>query len=354
MTNRENFLRAYTFRRPERIPIIVAVNTGCWKYCEPTQLEHLMLSHPYLFPDFQKGLIDPKNLPLSPLTTAGVPFVDSWGCTWETTIDGIIGTVTKNPLDDWSKLDSFVPPDPQFKTHISDIDWNKVREDCRKTREQGRLIRASLWHGFFFMTLEYLRGFENLLFDMCDSDPRLDKLIAMVESFCAGLVSRTTDCGVEILEYPEDLGTQTSSLISPELFRKYVVPSYRRLMAPAKEAGALVHMHSDGYIMNIVDDILDCGVDIINPQDLVNGIDNIRDHLKGRVAIELDIDRQSVTRFGTPKDIDDHIRECVVKLGDPQGGLSLVYGIYPGIPIENIAAVMDALEKYSLFYSQKL
>ncbi|HRS72862.1 MAG TPA: uroporphyrinogen decarboxylase family protein, partial [Anaerohalosphaeraceae bacterium] len=134
-------------------------------------------------------------------------------------------------------------------------------------------------------------------------------------------------------------------------FRKYVVPSYTRLMAPAKKANVIVHMHSDGYLMNIIEDILSCGVDVINLQDLVNGIDNIRKTLKDRVAIDLDIDRQNITRFGTPKDINDHIKECVMKLGNQKGGLSLACGIYPGIPIKNIAAIMDALEKYSLYYS---
>jgi uroporphyrinogen decarboxylase len=351
MNTRDNFLRAYTFRGPERIPVAIGVSLGCWKVCDPAELEHLMLTHEYLFPGFKKGSIDPNNLPFGPLMTAGQPYVDSWGCTWETAIDGILGTVTNNPLDDWSKLDTFVPPDPQYKNHVVDVDWAKVRENTRKAREQGRLVQCSIWHGFHFMTLEYLRGFENLMFDMCDGDPRLDKLVNMVETFTAGLVSRFLECNLDVLAYPEDLGTQTTSIISPELFRKYVFPSYKRLMAPAKKAGVLVHMHSDGYIMNIIDDLLACGVDIINPQDIVNGVDYMRDNLKGRAAIELDIDRQSVTRFGSPKDIDDHIKECVMKLGDPRGGLSLACGIYAGIPIKNIAAVMDALEKYSLYYS---
>lgn len=63
--------------------------------------------------------------------------------------------------------------------------------------------------------------------------------------------------------------------------------------------------------------------------------------------MELDIDRQNITFGGTPKDIDDLIREEVEKIGTPEGGLLMVYGLYPGTPIENAEAVAAAMEKYS-------
>jgi hypothetical protein len=89
----------------------------------------------------------------------------------------------------------------------------------------------------------------------------------------------------------------------------------------------------------------------LNLQDLVNGIDWIAARLKGRICIDLDIDRQSVTRFGDPGQIDALIREEVEKLGSPEGGLMLIYGLYPGVPLENVQALMDALERYATFYA---
>ena len=73
-------------------------------------------------------------------------------------------------------------------------------------------------------------------------------------------------------------------------------------------------------------------------------------NLKGRLCIDLDIDRQQVTRFGGPDKIDELIREEVEKLGSSEGGLMMIYGLYPGVPIENIKAVMDAMERYAAFY----
>jgi uroporphyrinogen decarboxylase len=143
---------------------------------------------------------------------------------------------------------------------------------------------------------------------------------------------------------------QVGPLLSPVDFRKYIKPSYLRLMAPARKAGCIVHMHSDGDIRLLVDDLIEDGVEVINLQDLVNGVDWIAEKLAGRICIDLDIDRQKVTWNGTPKQIDALIREEVGKLSTPQGGLTMIYGLYPGVPFENIKALMDAMERYAHFY----
>lgn len=92
------------------------------------------------------------------------------------------------------------------------------------------------------------------------------------------------------------------------------------------------------------------GVQVLNLQDTVNGVEGIAEKLAQKVCIELDVDRQNVTVFGSPKDIDALIRREVSLLGDRRGGLMLVYGFYPGTPHRNAAAVMDAMERYSAYF----
>jgi hypothetical protein len=92
--------------------------------------------------------------------------------------------------------------------------------------------------------------------------------------------------------------------------------------------------------------LLDCGVTIFNPQDLVNGIDEIARQLKGRVCIDLDVDRQSIVPFGTRREIRALIEEEVRKLGSPQGGLTMIVGIYPPTPPEHVDALLDAFEEF--------
>ena len=121
-------------------------------------------------------------------------------------------------------------------------------------------------------------------------------------------------------------------------------------MSKARESGCIVHVHSDGDVRVLMEDLLECGLDVINMQDLVNGIDWIRDNLKGRVCINLDIDRQNVTFRGTPAQIEALIRKEVEEIGSKEGGLMMIYGLYPGVPLENANAVMDAMEKYRTHY----
>ncbi|HHH76028.1 MAG TPA: hypothetical protein ENL03_03270, partial [Phycisphaerae bacterium] len=136
--------------------------------------------------------------------------------------------------------------------------------------------------------MQDIRGYENLLFDMVDEEPNLTKLIEMVENFNFQFVSKWMKLAPDMMSYPEDLGMQVGPMLSPEFFRKYIKPVYQKIMKPARDKGCIVHMHSDGDIRTLVDDLVDGGVEVINLQDMVNGIDWIAEKFSGRTCIDLD------------------------------------------------------------------
>jgi hypothetical protein len=345
----ENTLRAVRFERPEHIPMTFWINPACWHHYPHEVLFELMAGHPLLFPDFTSQNI---TLPeLAPWERAGKPYQDAWGCIWETTDDGITGSVTRHPLKDWEALPSFTPPDPAKTNGMAVVDWSTIEDKILKAETEGKHGVGSLEHGHAFLRLSYLRGYENLLLDMADGEKRLRRLIEIVESFSIGIVRRYIDYGAAMMRYPEDLGMQIGPMLSPEHFRTYIKPIYEHVMAPAHKAGCLIHMHSDGDVRKLADDLATGGVDALNLQDLVNGVDWIAANLKGRLCIDLDIDRQQITRFGDPQQIDNLIRQEVQTLGSPEGGLMMIYGLYPGVPVENARAVADAMERYATFYS---
>lgn len=350
MNHRENILRAVRFETPEYIPMTFHINAACWAHYPSDALQELMAGHPLLFPNFQPTAAKPTPA-LGPNQHAGQPYTDDWGCVWETTEDGITGTVTKHPLASWDDFDAYVPPDPETQTGLGPCNWSEIATGMEQARTEGRLCAGGLHHGHTFLRLCDLRGYENLLFDMADNAPQLPRLIQMVEDFNQSIVNRYIQLGVEWMSYPEDLGMQVGPMLSPNQFRQYIKPGYERLMAPARAAGCVVHMHSDGDIRSLVDDLIDGGVNLLNLQDLVNGIDWIADKFAGRVCLELDIDRQQITPYGTPDEIDALVREEVEKLGAKAGGLIMIYGLYPGVPLKNVKAVMDAMERYTAHYA---
>jgi len=350
MTDRENYLRAVRFQRPDWIPMIFHINPACWRHYDAAALEDLRAAHPRLFPEFQMAQVC-KGASLAPWQEAGRPFTDPWGCVWKTTEDGICGAVVRHPLADWAAFETYRAPDPDRSDGMAPVDWAAVAAALRQAAAAGRLGEGGLPHGHTFLRLYYLRGYENLILDMADEAPPLLRLSAMVEQFNTAVVRHYLEAGAEVLTFPEDLGMQRGPMLSPEHFRRYIQPSYRRLLAPVRRAGAVVHVHSDGDIRSLAHDLLDCGIDVLNLQDLVNGVDWIAAHLKGRVCIDLDIDRQSVTRFGTPAEIDRLLREEVATLGSAGGGLMMIYGLYPGVPLANVRALMEAMERYAGYFA---
>lgn len=349
LSYRENYLRNVRLQQPEWIPASVGCSLASlddWR----EEMEAVMAQYPELFPDFVPGAIDYQNLDFGPANTVGADFVDAWGCTWRTSRNGIEGVVIKGPLASWDDYAGYQVPDPMIQADRGPADWDAVGQAIRQCGAEGNLTFGGLAHGFLFLRLQYLRGFENAMCDMADDEPRLLDLIGRIDRHSLAIVEKYLSFGVDVMELPEDLGAQKSLIISPAQFRRWIKPSYARLVKPCHEKNTLVYIHSDGYIMDLIDDLLDVGMDIINPQDLCNGIDNLARELKGRACISLDIDRQSVIPYGSRQDIFDLIGEEVRKLGSPMGGLELGAGIYPPTPPKNVAALCEALRKYRTWW----
>jgi uroporphyrinogen decarboxylase len=338
-TTRDNFLRNASREGHEWIPQYVHVSSAYWhEMREP--LEDLVLEHPVLFPHFRKGSVDFD----AGARGEGVHRkTDAWGCEWEYELDGLEGIVVSHPLADWDAFDAWSPPELH---PLSDDEKQRLHE----RRERGEVVQFGTGHGFFFMRLYYLRGFDNFMMDVAMEDERLQHLVDRVAAYWEARVRPYLDAGIDVLDAADDLGTQTASMLGRKHFRRWLLPTYKKLYGAAREAGAHVFMHHDGFIMDIMDDIIESGVTIVNPQDLVNGVDDLAREVKGRVCIRIDIDRQKVLPFGSPKDVRDLVREEVTKLGSPAGGLEMVVGLYPPTPLENVRALLEALEEHRTYW----
>ena len=264
---------------------------------------------------------------------------DEWGCLWHYPGMDLDGQVIEHPLDSWDKLDTWRPPSAAKRVEA-------IKKDAEhRTNEQGP-AQAGLEHGFLFLRLTYLRGFENLMIDVAERSPKLYELRDMVTDYWYQVTEAHIDCGATHVNAADDLGLQDRLPIAPDSWRDLIKPAYANIFGLARTRGFTAHLHTDGYVVDIIPDLIEVGVTDLNPQDLVNGLDNLARLAKGKIHISLDIDRQSVTAFGTPEEIDAHIQNCIRTLGSPQGGLSLGWGVYPGTPIDNIEATVRAMQKY--------
>lgn len=350
MNARDNILKAIHFETPEFIPMTFKINDACWNSYPRAALLELMETHPFLFPDFCPTDF-PERPAFSNVARKDQPYRDDFGCLWQTTADGITGTVTDHPLSSWDSFASYQAPDPACCMGIGPISWTSEKQRIEKRKSQKLLTKAGLRHGHTFLQLCDIRGYENLIFDMTDEEPLLPQLIKLVENFNLFIIQQYASMDVDLLSYAEDLGMQTGPMLSPAHFRQYILPSYQRLMQPAREKNIPIHMHSDGDIRLLAEDLLSLGIRVLNLQDMVNGLSWIRETLSGKLCIELDIDRQHITPMGTPDQIRELIRTEVRTLGSRQGGLMMIYGLYPGVPLENVRALMDAMEEYAFYFT---
>ena len=318
MTNEENYFRTIEFRHPKWIPTSVSLMPATWQKYRET-LEDIVVRHPILFGPYERGSRDFDEFTG---TYQEGDYTDEWGCVWRNIAPGLDGQVVGHPLLDREAVRTFEAPPPG----------------------------ESQPHGFMFQRLYYLRVLENLMMDFVEGPPELQMLIEKVLEHNVAVVRNRLRDHPKILYFGDDLGNQTRLPIHPDMFHRYLTPCYAQIFAPCREAGVHVYLHSDGHLLEIIPDLIECGVTVLNPQIRANGLDGLVATCKGKVCINLDLDRQ-LFPFCMPQDIHEHVREAAMKLGSKEGGLMLHAECEPDVPLENIEAICQALERYRTFFS---
>jgi hypothetical protein len=342
-----NYLKAVHFDTPDWVPCNVYFLPATW-IRHRDGLEDLLLRHPRLFPGHRKGSVDFEQKTMGdPLYETG-RHTDCWGTVWNNIARGIAGQVEVEPLADWDAFPEWKKclPDPlkddAFGPRPS---WDEVKKGLDEARKRGDLAwGGGLQHGFFFMRLYYLRGFENLMLDLATDDSRLGELIRIIRDYNVAVIRRYLNLGADAMTFGEDLGMQTALPVSPTMWRKFVKPTYEAMFGPCRDRGVPVYLHSDGHILDIIPDLVETGVRILNPQIRANGLAGLQEMARGRVAINLDLDRQ-LFPFATPAEIEAHVEEVFRGLYLQRGGLMLQAECGPDVPLENIEAICRSMER---------
>ncbi|HPT86074.1 MAG TPA: uroporphyrinogen decarboxylase family protein [Bacillota bacterium] len=317
-----DFIRAIKLEYPETIPVSVSILPAAWlKYGD--ELQKLTDRYPQFFGGRK---VDHEHIKdsLHPKYRAG-NFVDEWGCVWSNPIDGNDSIVTGHPVKNEDDVFSLKIP----------------------SNRDG-----SIPHGFMYLRLLDLCGFENAMIMFAEEGEALRTLIGKVLEYNIYQFAHIIPHLGEVAYFGDDLGMQNGLAIGPEKWRKYLKPCYRILygMLKAAKPELLIYMHTDGCIYEIMPDLVESGVDMINPQFRANGLDNlVRVCRKEQIIpINLDLDRQ-LFPIASRAEIFEHVEECVKSLYLPQGGLGLSVELNYDIPLENMAAVLDAVEKWRFY-----
>ncbi len=262
-------------------------------------------------------------------------FVDEWGCVFENIQAGVIGEVKQPMLDDWSKLEDLRVPIEAYG--VDEADANRRCAASEKFVFGDCCPRP-------FERCQFLRGSENLYMDLAEEPAELHELLRIVhEHYCRELEAwAKTD--VDGLRFMDDWGSQKSLLISPARWRRLFKPLYADYVRIAHDAGKKLFMHSDGYIFDIYEELIDLGIDAVNSQLFCMDIEEIGRRFKGKITFWGEIDRQHIVIEGGPEDCRAAVERVVDALWDPAGGVIAQFEMATG-PLENYDAIFQAWDE---------
>ncbi len=278
-------------------------------------------------------------------------YVDPWGVTWRQVRyaegAGKYTEIVDHPLaGEDAKLQSYHPPDPDEPGQYAEIAG--VIERYGKSHSIVGGILGSVFEGPW-----YLRGMSQLLQDMIVNKDYANHLMDLVLNFHLRAGLKLISMGCDILLAGDDVGTQDRMLISPELWREYVKPRYGSLFHQYKRANPDIRIatHICGFIEPIIDDLVEVGVDVLNPvQPLAMDPDGLKKRFGSRISFWGGVDDQRVLPFGSAAEVAREVQLRLQQLA-PGGGYILCssHNIQAATPLDNVMAFYDTYWKHGSY-----
>jgi uroporphyrinogen decarboxylase len=282
-------------------------------------------------------------------------YTDEWGITYKFT--GLFLGIIGHPLADVSceSLEDYHWPDPYSPGRIDGLE-----ERAKKLHEEGKfaIVAKDVVSGG---PLEYgcwLRGMEQFMIDMVVNKQFARELITGVETVILGLLEVLLDAVgeyVDIIQTSEDLGSQSGLLISPQLYREMLKPTRVRINNLIKSLAphAKVFYHCCGAIYELIPDIIETGIDILNPiQPRAFGMDSTRlkKEFGSRLCFHGGIDVQQTLPRGSPRDVEHEVRERIGQMGKGGGYIVAPANIIQSdTPPINVVSMCEAVRKWGKY-----
>ncbi len=267
--------------------------------------------------------------------------LDEWGCTWGRTKVKNMGQVVGHPLDDWSNLDSFRWPDPDKPEFYEGME-RKFEGNEDKYMETGIFM-------VLFERMHALHGFENTLVDLYLEREKIEMLADRIVEFDLRIIKNISTRFPGMIDgigFSDDWGTENNTFISPELFREFFIPRYKKIFDACHSAGWDVKLHSCGKVNQFIEQWIEIGLDAVNlQQPRALGIEEIGRRYAGRICLVSLCDIQHTLPFLGKEEIEDEAALLVKCWGTDKGGFILDdYGDGEaiGVPLEKKKWMLDA------------
>jgi uroporphyrinogen decarboxylase len=262
--------------------------------------------------------------------------VDEFGCVWVT--DRYGGPyVAAHPLEE-GDVNSFPFPDPFWPGRFEAMAG-------QAEAEKDRFVLFSLeWS--YFERAHFLCGLEKFLADMLLEPAQVHGLLDRILDFNLAVIEQACQLPIDGVILGDDYGTQNGLIMNPRHWRRFFKPGLQQQFELIRRHGKVVCLHSCGDISTILPDLIDIGLEVLNPlQPEALDLPWLKQEYGRELCFYGGISTQVTLPFGSARDVRAEVRNLIEVVGDGGG-----YIIAPGIivladtPQENVLALLDAVQ----------
>ena len=373
MLGRERALRALHHQVPDRIPLDLG-STNCTtmtKVAYDNLKKYLGIEKEtkFMMENFQIVFIDEEVLKVLEIDTRGVhpqpvffkkvvderTYFNEFGIKYHMPEGGLYYDMIEHPLagKNIEELRDYEWPDPAKTMNLSG-----VREKAKNLKESNEyLLVGDMIDTGIFEPCWYLRGFENFLVDLLTDVDFVTTLLEGMYNYQLkkySLFLQEVGEFLDVIFVGDDLATAESVIMSPKTYREIIKPYHQEYFKNLKKMAPQAQLlyHSCGSIFSFIPDLIEVGVDILNPVQVSAQNMNTKT-LKEKFGEELSfwgaIDTTRVLPQGTEEEVKREVRKRIDDLGPEGYVLTSVHDIQPDVPPENIVAMFEEAKKYGVF-----
>jgi uroporphyrinogen decarboxylase len=276
----------------------------------------------------------------------GEDYTDEWGIGWRAIpYDTPYGVghyteIAGHPLAAPGALGRYTPPDPNRPELYLDAAWTLAQ-----FKEEYWIVGVTVTT--IFETAWALRGYDRLLMDFVEDPALADAILDIPFRYHLAAARRLVEMGVDMIWIGDDVGMQNAMLVSPRHWRRFLKPRMAQFIAEIKAINPRLKVayHSDGNIHPIIPELIEVGVDVLNPiQPASMDPARLKREYGDRLCFWGTIDEQFTLPFGSPDDVAREVRERIATVG-ADGGLIIgpTHHVQLDTPLENFWAMVDAI-----------
>lgn len=341
ISGRENFTRAIEFKSPVYIPAMLRVDFDWLQEKDAAKVQRIRELQSQ-FPDAMLDWLDvAQNLSETKCENGTTRWIDEWGTGWED--DGFGAKAESYPLQEgYHQLEGYSFPNPHVPGRFDSV-------DLRLQNRGDRYVLASVWFTLF-ERLWMLRGFDNILIDPYLEEDHFCQLRDQIVEYNLAIIDHWLARKVDGIFFSDDWGSQRALLINPDDWRKFYKPSYQKMFDRVRSGGAHVWMHLCGNITAILSDLIDMGLNVLNPvQSQAMDVKFLSREFGGKVCFYGGVDVQGTMIHGSPHDVKNEVRKLIDLFGKFNGGYigGTNHSIMPETPLDNVMALYEAFLEFS-------